>query len=163
MVSETIALEQVNRLWQLNYYPRDPEQSAALRELVTAAQGADSENCLKTAITAILYDSEDCPKPADIRRVVRVENERERELEAAREKEKPRPGPCPFCYGIGFATRTYLLTRTTEEIDGEVRMRVTKKYLISDEEIEAAKKSLAEGQEVISGGERCSCQTKMAS
>lgn len=162
MVTKEFALEQVNRLWQLNYYPRDPEQTQALNELVTAARGADSNQTLETAIASILYDAEDCPKPADIRRVVHSENERARELEASRRKESEQNrGRCEFCGGTGWANRTYLLTTTTEEISGDrVIPRVIKKYLLNETEIEAARKALEPGQEILSGVDRCSCQAK---
>jgi hypothetical protein len=163
MVKPEFASEQIRRLAGLNYYPREDDYAPALKELVEAARGADSEECLKTAISAILYDAEDCPKPADIRRVVRVENDRARELAESQRKESEKRGPCEFCHGTGWAVRTYILTRTAEEISGEVKPRVTKQYLLNDAEIETAKKSLSPGQEVISGVDRCSCQGKTTS
>ena len=162
MVTPEFASEQVVRLAGLNYYPREDGYAAALRELVEAARSADSEQVLETAITAILYDSEDCPKPVDIRRMVHSENQRARELEASQRKEQERSrGVCDFCHGTGWADRTYLLTRTIEEIDGETKPRVTKKYLLNETEIEAAKKALEKGQEILTGVERCSCQGKI--
>jgi len=165
MVTPEFAAEQIIRLAQLNYYPREDDYAPALRELVEAARGADSEDCLKQAIAQILYDAEDCPKPADIRRVVRIENERSREIAESQKREAAiRPQDlCPFCRGTHWAVRTYVIIKSTEEIDGFVRLKISKRYLLNEEEIKEARISLQPDQEILEGVEKCSCSSKSAS
>lgn len=153
MIDITFATEQVRRLGGLNYFPR--EYPEALEELISVAMTAESENACRKAFDSILYDSDDCPKPADLRRVIAVENEKAREIAKT---ERLAPRICPLCRGQGFKVRVYLITRTTEEIEGAITPKISKRYLESEEAIRHARTSIQAGQEILEGVERCSCR-----
>lgn len=158
MIDITFATEQIRRLGGLNYFPR--EYPAALEELIQVAMTAETEEACRKAFDSILYDSDDCPKPSDIRRVIAVENEKAREIART---ERTAPKTCPLCNGYGIKIRVYLITKTIKEIEGDVRPRITRRWLESDEEITAARAALQPDQEIQEGAEKCSCQLKAAS
>jgi hypothetical protein len=92
MISIKFAEAQISRLEQLDFFPTD--NKAAIKDLINAAMIAETETACATAIDAIVSEARECPKPADIRRLIIV-------------TQTPRPNPsegCPFCYGTGFRT-----------------------------------------------------------
>jgi hypothetical protein len=149
MISEEFAKEQVRRMGGLNYLPRDNE--AALAELIKAAMNAETEFACRRAFDSILHDSDDCPKPADLIRVINVENESVQELRPAVKK-------CPNCGGTSFVHGTFLVTKHSEQNrEGEFSAWSTRELLTTDEQIKQTKLHLKPNQHVLEGSEMCDC------
>jgi len=97
MISEDLAKDQVLRLSGLDYFPLEPK---AAQELVLAAMDAKTDDVCKKAFDSLCHDAVRCPVPADIRRMVRVENDK---LEAKPENPLKSSGPlCKTCQSNGY-------------------------------------------------------------
>ena len=81
MIEEKIAKREILRLAGLNYFPR---LDLPLKELISALQAAATDAIAVFVINEWLAYQTQCPKPADLRRLVWQENEKQ-----------PIPGPKP--------------------------------------------------------------------
>jgi len=95
MIAEAYAKAQVKRLAGLDFFPAEP---AAVRELVSALAPAKSESLARICIDSFLAEMTQCPKPAEIRRVL-FDISVEKEWQPADEKERSR---CERCNGSGW-------------------------------------------------------------
>jgi hypothetical protein len=100
MISHDYAKAQVARLSGLDYYPRNPE---AFGELVTALKEATDEIQAYAAISEFTQSENQCPKPADIARVLHSLKQREEKASWLEGKR------CPHCSGSGFRMETKML------------------------------------------------------
>jgi hypothetical protein len=149
MITEQFAIEQVRRLGGLNFFPRD--NPAAFEELVKAAMTAETEEACRKGFDTILFDSDDCPKPADIIRVMGIENEKINEHRPLKKKHS-------LCGGTGYVHGVYLVTKHIEETrDGEVHAWTDKRLLTTDEQIKQVKRTLKPKQQVIEASQMCDC------
>jgi hypothetical protein len=148
VVDQRIAEEQIRRLGGTNNYPiHMPE---AWGELVKAALTANTETALRKAIDSLLYDSDDCPKPADLYRVIAVENDRINESTLRPPKPK-----CSKCGGLQFISGTYLVTRHYDQARDYAWK--TCQLLTTDVQIKAVRQHLQPTQEIYDGSEMCEC------
>lgn len=69
MIDEKPAIEQLQRLHKLNYFPNVKERQGMIDfiELRTALQNADTPEIAKAVIDAWMAGSPDCPTPYDLR------------------------------------------------------------------------------------------------
>jgi hypothetical protein len=89
MIERHIAAQQTERFAGLDWYPRE---GAALRELVKAMQTAPSEAAAEFITTELIRDARECPKPADLYRLIGLEKEKRDNISKN----------CPVCNGTGF-------------------------------------------------------------
>lgn len=70
MISKLEAAEELERMSQLDFFPRGKDDKAAQKELVLAAQGAASREILSQVVSDWLLESTEAPKPADLTRLI---------------------------------------------------------------------------------------------
>jgi hypothetical protein len=100
MISHEYATSQIQRLSGLDYFPRTTE---AVNELVAALKEAADEIQAYAAITEFTQSESQCPKPADIARVLHS-------LKSRQEKASWLEGKrCPHCSGSGFRMETKIM------------------------------------------------------
>jgi hypothetical protein len=100
MISKDLAEMEIRRLSGLDFFPRVPD---AVNELVNAIMEAEDELQAHKAITEFTQSENQCPKPADIARVLHGLKHREEKaawLEGKR---------CPHCSGSGFRMETKIM------------------------------------------------------
>lgn len=97
MIDAKYAGEQVARFTGLDFFP---QESAARKELVKAAQTAMSEEILFAAVSDWMESSSKCPKPAEIRAFISSRN-----FETQERRTK-----CQRCGGSGAVTIWRLVT-----------------------------------------------------
>lgn len=98
MIPEKEAAEQLARLSILNWFPKKDRE--AQRQLRLAAEHAHTESVLAAVVTDWLASQTDCPKPADLRRLIY-----EKQGDADSRKAK-----CKLCMGSCFVTGWFLVT-----------------------------------------------------
>lgn len=96
MTTAKEAAAQIERFSGLDKYPRGAERAAGLKELRIAAEAARTPELLRRVVDDWISSQRECPKPADLRRVIWERNEQE-ETEARR-----RTAECPECGGDGW-------------------------------------------------------------
>lgn len=101
MISPSQAIAQLERMSGMDFFPRGKDQVAALKELRSAIESAATAEIAEAAVTAIVHDQEECPKPAQLRRAIG-------ELNAKRLEAKTKH--CPLCDGSGQETVWLLVT-----------------------------------------------------
>ncbi len=89
MIDDKIAGREIGRMIGLDFFPRE---KAAMKELVSALACASTEPIAVAVISGWIADCTQCPKPADIRRLVGDKN-----TERAQAAKK-----CEECGGSGF-------------------------------------------------------------
>lgn len=125
MIPATEATKQVQRLAGLDFFPRsDP---AALKELRVAAEAAYTPEILTAVVDDWLASERECPKPADIRRMIW----------ARQSPPEPRKD-CPDCGGTGARIR-WTVSWWKEEGSRVVR---TRRWSRSEEEATAEAEAL---------------------
>lgn len=97
MIDQKQAAGQVERLCGLDFFPKE---KAARKELLLAAQSADSEEILKMAVADWVAERGQCPKPSELRRVINSLNEKFHTAVAK----------CSICFGAGVVTIWKLIT-----------------------------------------------------
>lgn len=97
MISAADAAAQVERMSQLDYFPRSEEQSAALKELRLAVEAANSVEIAKMVIDDFIGYQSEAPKPAALRAAIWEMNEK---LKPAR-VENANANHCGRCQGFG--------------------------------------------------------------
>ena len=89
MIERHVATQQVERFSGLDWYPRE---GPAVKELVKAMQTAPSEAAAEYITNELVRDARECPKPADLYRLIGIEKEKRDSLSKN----------CPTCHGTGF-------------------------------------------------------------
>ena len=97
MIPSTVAARQLERLSGLDFFPRE---APAKKELRLAIECSITEQIAASVVSEWLTESNVCPKPAEIRRLI---NSRQEDIREQRRN-------CPECDGVGFVTRYYLAT-----------------------------------------------------
>jgi hypothetical protein len=92
VIDKKVANEQIERLSGLDWYPRK-DDFPAFKELSLALQSAESEFIAAHVINEWLASEVQCPKPAELRRLVNSENEK-REAERTKNLKN-----CKLCGG----------------------------------------------------------------
>lgn len=147
MVDYQFATEQLRRMGGLNNYPL--HDAPAINELVETAMTAETEAACRFAVDALLRDSDDCPTPAQLGRVIRLENERILE----RSTEAHKKAKCPLCGGTGFVHGVFLVTKHSRE----EHAWTDKQPLTTDAQIKAVRAHLQPNQQILEGSEMCQC------
>jgi len=150
MISAAEASQQIERFTGLDYWPRGEDQKAARKELRLAAEVAESCEILKAVVDDWMVSQTQCPKPADLRRMIYDKNsERKEQL-----------SHCRFCGGNGSITVWRLITYKGNSftIDKSERLDVA-----TQEEANAFAERIAQSpgtahQAVLSAAELCSCR-----
>lgn len=148
MVSFDYAMEQIQRLAGLDEFPRG--EPAAVEELADAGTRAESEEILSRAIDDLAHGCVKCPKPVDVIRAVRAENDRVRDLQYKRPSRSPK---CPHCDGARFIHGSFLVTKHAQEDYAWV----TSQELKSDAQIKAVRSNLQPNQQILDGSMMCVC------
>jgi len=147
MVDKQFALEQIRRMGGLNNYPLHEEP--AVTELIETAMTAETEAACRFAVDALLRDSDDCPTPAQLGRLIRLENERILE----RSVESHKKAKCPLCGGTGYVHGVYLVTKHSRE----EHAWTDKQPLSTDAQIKAVRAHLQPNQQTLEGSAMCQC------
>jgi hypothetical protein len=100
MISKNLAEMEIRRLSGLDFFPRVQD---AVNELVAAIREADDELQAHKAITEFTQSESQCPKPADIARVLHSLRQREKKASWLEGKS------CPHCSGSGFRMETKIM------------------------------------------------------
>src|ERR1700678_11476 len=98
MISPTEAAAQLERLSGLDFYPRAKDQDAAVKELRLAAQSAETAGILRQVVDDWVSTQRECPKPADLRRLIWERNESTNSATP----EKPEKWDCMRCHDSGL-------------------------------------------------------------
>lgn len=138
MISQTEAAHQMERLSGLDFYPRE---DGGKKELLSALQAAKTVEVAARAVTTWLEGQRECPKPADMRRLIW---ERQGEAEKV---------PVCQCGGSGWLTIYRLVTYKGRSLT----IDHSEPLNLDFEERLALREKLGENQEILSGAAACSC------
>lgn len=97
ITKETVTL-QIARLMGLNYFPKGNKE--AEQDLVSALCAASDDAIAMHVVNEWVAGERDCPKPADLRKLIWEENEK-RKPEQTAEETRAR-GNCSQCRGYGI-------------------------------------------------------------
>jgi hypothetical protein len=158
MISSNQAMEQLERMSGMDYFPRGKDQAGALKELRSAVEAAATVQIAEAAVSAMVHYAVECPKPAQLRRAIWEMNE---QLE---KKVKD----CPLCHGSGQQTVWILTTyngrsytvKKQEILAGfspEKAAEFAKKLRYDDGPITPNNPFVGDNQEIISGARPCAC------
>lgn len=153
MIDPATAARQLERLAGLDFFPRD---APAKKELRLAIECALTEALAAAVVSDWLAESNICPKPAEIRRM--INSKQEQALEQRRN--------CPKCEGVGAITVWKLITyngnslsiRRSELLPGIHTQEQANGFI---EQLQAAKTNL--NQTVLSAAKMCECRKMLAS
>jgi hypothetical protein len=93
VIERSFAVEQIERLRQLDWFPATP---AGENELIFALMASQSELIAVSAINNWVCYSKECPKPAELRKFIWDENEKIKPAAPA-----PSRNHCKQCNGTG--------------------------------------------------------------
>ncbi len=144
MIDSTTASKQIQRLCGLDFFPKN--EPAALKELRLAAESAATPAILVSVVDSWLREQTQCPKPAELRRIIWGR------------QELPKPDEKCECSGTGMLIR-WVLSWNGEE-NGEM---ARKRRYVSDDvagRLEAARLPPAAMASVCSTAVPCRCQKK---
>jgi len=101
MIDKKVAAALADRFSGLDWYPRD---GVAQIELIQAVESAENEFIGTYVVTEWIKYETECPKPAEIRRLIQVENQKlaERQEEERQEALSRRGANCPDCHDFGI-------------------------------------------------------------
>ena len=145
--SSVFAQEQIRRLGGLNGFPLGNQE--ATTELALALMAAPNEHIARRAIDSLLFGTDECPKPADIRRAVLTQAERAESMDPSPPKPK-----CPTCGGLGFILERFVLTE--DKID-ERHWVTHKTKLHFAEDTNLIRETMDSNQQIIETTRMCSC------
>lgn len=100
MISPKEAIDQLERMSGLDFFPKGRDQTAALKELRLALETARTVEIAESAVTDILACCTEAPKPSQLRKAVWEKNE----------QLKRKIKECPICGGSGQETVYLLIT-----------------------------------------------------
>ncbi len=150
MISATEAAREIERFTGLDFWPRGEENKPARKELRLAAEVAESCEILKAVVDGWVQSQTQCPKPAELRRLIYDKNSERKELLSR----------CRFCGGSGCITVWLLVTYKGNSLVVDKSQRID---VHSQEEANAFMAKLAEAsttvnQTVLTAAEPCSCR-----
>ena len=149
MIPSTTAARQLERLSGLDFFPRE---APAKKELRLAIECAITEQIAASVVSEWLAESNTCPKPAEIRRLI---NSRQEDIREQRRN-------CPECDGTGFVTVWKLLTYNGNSYN--VRRSETLPQIQRQEQANAFLADMARSptnlnQTVLTAAKPCQCRT----
>ena len=145
MITDTEATNEVQRMAQLESYPRWDD--AARAELITAAQSARSLDSLATVVEGIMRNSTQCPRPSELRQLLNPPA-------AWRPSAAKR---CAVCNGTGWEIIWMLHTFESG------RSNYVRKEKLTEAQANALWPKLEPQKQMIySGAKRCTCPVQVA-
>jgi hypothetical protein len=103
MISDIEAAKQIERLSQLDYFPREKNQAAALKELRLAVESANTVEIAALVIADIMAYQTETPKPAALRAAIWEMNEKLKSAPPPIATSAPSASShCGRCQGFGY-------------------------------------------------------------
>jgi hypothetical protein len=154
MISSGEASQQIERLSGLDYWPRGEDNKPGRKELRLAAEVAESCEVLKAVVDDWVASQTQCPKPAELRRLIYDKNSQRKEQLSR----------CRGCGGNGAITVWRLVTYKGNSFVVEKSERID---VHSQEEANEFLANLARvattvKQTVLTAAETCYCRKSRA-
>ncbi len=153
MIDSKTAARQLERLAGLDYFPKE---APAKKELRLAIECALTEQIANSVVSDWLAESNNCPKPSEIRRLINARQE------AIIEQRRN----CPICDGVGFVTIWKLITYRGKSF--VIERAETLHHITRQEQANAFMEQMRSGpptnlnQTVLSAAQVCQCRAVRA-